>query len=300
MTFVQLIANGLITGLIYSIVALGFRLVYATTKVLHIAHGAVYLAAAYLFLAWNWALGGLNGELNATRIFAAGLLSIGTASLLGLLSEKLIYYPLYKRNAPNLVAFISSLGLYTVVVNALALCFGSEPKTAFMDIESTATFAGVIITRIQVIQFVLSSALVYLVIFLISSTLFGRNIRALSDNPILINVLGIDIKRLRVWAAIFGAILAAAGSLLRVFDVGFNLHIGLSVVLTAIVATIIGGDRSYAATVLAAASLGIIQNLVVWLLSSQWQDAAIFAVLVIFLLVNKEGLFFSKMRLEER
>lgn len=298
MIFVQLIVNGLVTGLIYAIVALGFRLVYATTKVLHIAHAAVYLAAAYLFLGWNLALGGLDDS--PINIFAAGLLSLASASLLGLLSEKLIYYPLYKRNAPHLVAFISSLGLYTAVVNTLALCFGSEPKTAFTGIEQTGTFAGVIITRIQVIQIVVSSLLVCLVIFLVNSTLFGRNIRALSDNPTLISVLGIDVKKFRLLAAMFGATLAAVGSLLRVFDVGFNLHIGLSVVLTAIVATIIGGERSYAATALAAASLGIIQNMIVWFLSSQWQDAAVFAVLVIFLLVNKEGLFSFQIRVEER
>lgn len=293
----QILLNGLIAGLLYALIALGFSLIYNGTKVFHIAHGAIYTAAVYLFLAWTLVLG---SSLTGWSLSVALLLTSISVCLLALLFEISVYRPLSVRRAPPLVTFISSLGLYIIIVNLIALFFGNETKILNPNIEPTITLGDAIVTRMQLIQLIVSSLIILLVFFLLKQTALGRNIRALSDNPILVSVLGINIKRIRFLVLMLGSLLAASASLLKAFDVGVDPHVGLSAVLTAAVAVIIGGANSHFGAVLGALLLGMTQNLVVWFLSAQWQDAMTFVVFILVLLARQDGLLATKLRLEER
>lgn len=297
---IQVIINGLVTGLLYSLIALGFSLIYSGTRAFHIAHGAVYTAGPYFLLAWTGAtavaLGGL-GVFSFAVVVALSLLSI---SLLAISFELLVYKPLFKRNAPPLVSFISSLGLYIVIVNLIALIFGNETKILNPQVEPSIEIVGAIVTRIQIIQFAVSASLVLVTLFILTKTSLGRNIRALSNNPTLLSVLGINIEKIRILVFVIGSLLAASSSLLRAFDVGVDPHVGLSAVLTAAVAVIIAGIGSHVGTIIAALLIGIIQNIVVWYTSAQWQDAVTFIILVVILLIRRQGLFSVKLRLEEQ
>ena len=90
MVLLQLLANGIVTGCIYALVALGFGLIYNTTKIFHIAHGIVYTAAAYLFYTFVKELG-----LDFVWSFS---LALAFATLLGVSIEVFIYYPFYQKN----------------------------------------------------------------------------------------------------------------------------------------------------------------------------------------------------------
>jgi len=113
-------------------------------------------------------------------------------------------------------------------------------------------------------------------------------------------VLGIDSKKIRLSIFLIGSLLAALSSLLKAFEVGIDPRSGFEVVLIATVAMIIGGISSYSGAVWSAVFLGLAQNFTVWLLSSQWQYAATFVVLVFVLVFRREGIFTTQLRLEER
>jgi len=297
---IQVIINGLVTGLLFSLVALGFSLIYSGTRVFHIAHGAIYTAAPYLLIALTPVTSVVFGRLGALSSVAAIILSLISICLLVISFELFVYKPLFQRNAPPLVSFISSLGLYIVVVNLIALLFGNETKILNPQIEPSIEIAGAIVTRIQIIQFAVSVFLILITLFVLRSSSLGRNIRALSDNPTLLGVLGTNIKSVRLIVFAIGSLLAASSSLLRAFDVGVDPHVGLSAVLTAAVAVIIAGIGSHIGAIVGALLIGMTQNVVVWFTSAQWQDAVTFVILIIILLVRREGLFATQLRLEER
>ena len=122
MLLLQLLANGLVNGCIYALLATSYALIYNTTRTFHIAHGVVYTAGAYCgyvcLIRLQWPLLG------------AIALTVLLTGALGALSEIAVYAPLVRRNASLLVALLSSLGLYVALVNVIALIFGADTKLA--------------------------------------------------------------------------------------------------------------------------------------------------------------------------
>jgi branched-chain amino acid transport system permease protein len=295
----QVVLNGIIAGCLYAVVALGFSLIYSSTRIFHIAHGAIYTAAVYLFLAVMGISTILSGDSAIIEFIIALTLTIVFICLLASLFEIIIYRPLLRKKAQPLVSLISSLGIYIIGVNIIALIFGNETKILSTSIEPSITFAGLLVTRIQIIQIIVSVLLIASVFLVLHKTSLGRHIRALSDNSVLLNVLGVNINKIRLIVFILGSILAASASLLKAFDVGVDPHVGLTIVLTSAVAVIVGGIGSHYGAVFAAIMIGIVQNLVVWYTSAQWQDAVTYVILAIVLLVRRKGLVEVKLRLEE-
>jgi len=293
---VQILVNGLVIGLLYALVALGFSLVYSGTRIFNLAHGAIYTSAAYIFLVATRVGSNPSGPL---AVIAPILITFLSLCILAAAVEFCVYRPLYRKKAPPLIAFISSIGLYIVAVNLLAWIFGNETRILRSGIESPILLGPVVITKIQIIQLLISTLLLSATFLILKKTSLGRSIRALSDNPTLIGILGINPLRLRLAIFLLASVLAAAASLLRAVEVGIDPNAGFQVVLIASVAMIIGGVGSFSGTVWSALFLGVIQNIFVWFLSAQWQYAASFFVLVLILLVRREGVFAARMRLEE-
>jgi branched-chain amino acid transport system permease protein len=295
----QVLFNGLVAGSLYALVALGFSLIYSATRIFHIAHGAIYTAAAYSFLLWVTLFSSWSDTSGWGSFVAALTLTLAVVCLFAILCELIIYRPLYRRAAPPLVSFISSLGLYIVAVNLIALAFGSEKRVLNPNVEPGADFGPIVINRMQAVQLAVSALVMLAAFLLLKRTTLGRNIRALSDNAMLLGVLGVNPKRVRTAVFILGSVLAALAALLRGFDVGMNPYGGLIAVLTATVAIIIGGIGSNLGAICGAMFIGLTQNFVVWFISSEWKDAATFVVLIAVLLYRREGVFARQARLEE-
>lgn len=287
----QLLANGLVAGCVYALVALGFGIIYNTTQIFHFAHGVVYTVAAYLLytslvlLHWPTVLGFIFA-----LIFAA---------LLGIVMERYIYYPLYKKEAPLLIAMISSLGIYIFLVNLIAMLFGNETKVLRPGIEKTYQLGFVILTRIQIWE-LLAFLIVFPLFYLfMTKTKLGKTIRALSNNPNLVTVIGVDIRKVRLFVFGIGSALAAIGASLVALDVGIDPNIGLTAILISAVAVIIGGVGIFEAAALGGLLLGLVQNLVIWKISARWIEVLTFVILIIFLLTRPQGILGKRRRLEE-
>ena len=118
----QFIINGLITGILYSLLAIGFALVYNTTKIFHIAAAGLYVFAAYMF--WFFSV---QADL---PIIVASIVAIVLSMLLSLLAEIIVYRPLHKKNASLNVAMIASIGIMIAIINTIAMLFGNETKVS--------------------------------------------------------------------------------------------------------------------------------------------------------------------------
>jgi len=271
---------------------MGFSLIYTTSGVFHIAHGAVYTAAAYAIYCFFVIL-----EFPLAPAIVLALLS---TSLLGALTEIAIYRPLHKREASSAVLMISSLGAYIVIVNLLSIQFGNETKILRSGIENTISFGYFILTRVQIAQMVVAIFVVALYWLFLRKTSMGRICRSLADDSILASVLGVEVERTRLFVFTLGSFLAAIGAVLVALDVGFDPRVGFPAVLVAAVACIVGGLHRFMAAALGGILIGVIQTLVVWQISAKWESAVTFVLLLGFLLLRPQGLMGIRKRVEEK
>lgn len=285
----QFIINGLITGVLYSLCAIGFALVYNTTRIFHIAAAALYVIAAYaLYYAYNAMALGLP-----LAIFFA----IIVTATFSIATEWAVYRPLYKKKSSLNVVMISSIGLMTVLVNLVAMLFGNETKVIDNSIQSTYIWGEIIITTPQMIQLLTGSAAIIGFMLLLRFSKLGLQMRALSCNDTLFRTMGYSVKNVRLKVfALSGAFLALASSL-TVYDIGLDPHMGMNVLINAMVAMIIGGIGRLNACAVGGLFLGFIQAIAVWGGNSSWQNAITFGFLIMFLLFRPQGFFGYKRRL---
>lgn len=286
--FLQFIINGFITGILYSLCAIGFALVYNTTRIFHIAAAALYVIAAYsLYYACNV----MNMQLPLAVFFA-----VAVTALFSLGSEWIVYRPLYKKKSSLNVVMISSIGLMTILVNAVAMFFGNETKVIDNSIQRTYNWGDVIITTPQMIQLLVGSVAIIGFMFLLKFSKLGLQTRALSCNDTLFRTMGYSIKNTRLKVFALSGVFLALASSLTVYDIGLDPHMGMSVMINAMVAMIIGGVGRLNACVLGGLTLGILQSLVVFHFDSNWQNAITFLVLILFLFLRPQGFIGYKKR----
>jgi len=287
----QILANGLCSAGMIFLVAFGFGLIYSANGILHIAHGAVFAFGAYIAYSAS-SLAGLPLGLSA-------LLAILGAGLLGTLIEILIYRPLLKRKASNNVVLISSLGTYIVIVNLLALTFGSDTKILLPGVEKTIKLGPIILTYFQTAQLI-TAGLVFLGLReILNRTRFGRTGRAIADNATLASVIGIDVPRTRLWVSFAGSAFAGLAAFLTAFATGAGPTMGFPVVLAAAVACIVGGLGRFLAPALGALVIGLLEGLTVWFIGAKWSSAATFLLLILFMLFRPTGILGVRRRLSE-
>ncbi len=283
----QFLINGLITGILYSLLAIGFALVYNTTRIFHIAAAALFVVAAYAF--WFFAVTlGIN-------VIVSALLATTLTMGMSLLTEISVYRPLKKKKASNNVAMIASIGMITVLINLIAMFFGNETKVIDNSIQPTFTLGSIIITTPQLYQLTIGS------VILIAFVIFIRNrngviLQALSEDDVLFETLGYSQKKTRTVVFLISGIFIAAASCLTVYDVGMNPNMGMNILINAMVAMIIGGSGRFNACILGGLLLGMLQSLVVYQFASNWQNAITFIVLLLFLFLRPQGLAGYKQR----
>lgn len=284
----QFIINGLITGILYSLLAIGFALVYNTTRIFHIAAAGIYVFAAYLF--WFFV------EEVGLPIFPASLVAIFFTMILSLLSELLVYRPLKNKNASLNVAMIASIGAMTIIVNTIAMCFGNETKIIENAVLKSLTFGDIIITAPQKYQALIGIGVLIIFLVILQRTNWGLRLRALSADETLFETLGYDTKVTRMMVFIASGAFIAIASCLTVYDVGLDPNMGMSILLNAIVAMIIGGVGKFSACILGGLTLGVLQSLTVYQFASNWQNAVTFLVLLILLFLRPQGIAGYKQR----
>ena len=286
---IQILLNGLVNGLNVGVIATAFSLVYFPTRVFHIALGGIYVLAPYL--AWVALQGGLSWTLGVAVALAAG-------ASVSVLCEVVNHWPLERKQASANAHLISSLGLFILFVQFVALIWGNQTKVLRSGIDPTFSVAGVIVTRSQAVSLV-TSVLVLVVFFIwIRFTNLGLRFRGLADNATEMALRGHNVRWLRIMAFGISGMFGATAGLVVAFDIGFDPHTGLHAILLAVVATIIGGRQSLFGPAIAGATLGVVRAMVVWELSARWQEPVTFLILVVFLLFRPRGLFQPKTRLE--
>lgn len=281
---------GLIKGFIYALLAVGFCLVYKTTRIFHIAYGFIYTSTAYLFLF----------SINKLKFGAVSSIFIALflTCTIGWLIEKGVYFPLRIKKASSGIYLISSIGVYVIGINTIALLFGNETKILNPGIEKTFSVHNTIFTQTQILQIIVAFSILLSFFLFLNKLRLGKQITALSNNPELFKVFGWSEKLVRSCVFILSSLFAGIASLLVAYDIGMDPYVGMNALLIGAVAMIIGGVKNIGGAALAGISLGIIQNLVIWQTSARWEQAVTFCILILYLLIFRKKIL-GKMRLEE-
>lgn len=283
MLFLQLFISGLQTGAIYALTAAGFALIFGATRVFHVAHGATFALAGYAFLACN----------DAGLPWPVGVLaSLVVAVAFGLAMDAFVYRPIQRHEGSFFTVFVAAFGMSIVVQSIIEITFGR----GFVTVSSPLTMArevtpGIYLADIFWVAAGVAIALFVLVTLFLERTRAGIGLRALSENPELLRAYGLSSRRLSAMAFGLGSALAVPGAILTTMTSGLQPAISHQVMLISLAAAVVGGIGSLRGAALAGLLLGVVENLVIGVLDTQWSAAAGFVVLFAFILFKPSGLF---------
>lgn len=284
----QFVINGLITGLLYSLLAIGFSLVYNTTKIFHLAAAGLYVVAAYVFYS--------AVSLFHFPLFAGAVIAVAATMGVSLLVDVLVYRPLSKRQSSVNVSLILAVGVLTILVNLVVLVYGNAPKVVENSLKSTHSFRHLILSQPQVWQAVIGLISMAAFVVFIHYTSWGKRFRALSDDEVLYTTLGYNVNTTRTIIFLLSGAFVAISSCLNVYEVGMDPNMGMNILINAMAAMIIGGIGRFEACILGGLTLGLVQSLVLICLPSSWQAGVTFLILMLFLFFRPQGIAGYKQR----
>jgi len=288
MLFWQLLLQGLAAGAGYALIAVGFALIYSTTRTFHFAHGVTYALAAYGYYA---ALEWLHWHPAAAIVLAACI-----AVAFGVGVDALVYQPMRRTAASFLTLFAASFGVLVVVVNCLVLAFGNSFYSLSGKLSQGLEYGPFVVSLANLLEIGLAAVLVPLVLALMHRTRLGTFFRAMADNNELVEVFGFTGRRYVRLAFAIGSLCVVPAAVLAPYIGGIQPGTATVVTLIAIAATIIGGIDSIAGAALGGLLLGVAENVGIWKLSSAWKPAISFGILLLFLIVRPRGILGARGR----
>jgi neutral amino acid transport system permease protein len=287
--FWQLLANGLVTGSVIAIAAVGVSLVYGILRLVNFAYGD-YMAFGAL------AAYELNGPLGL-GIVVSVLLAMVVTAVLSVVLDAVLWRPLRARRAGFMSLFLASIGLALVLRQVLLLVYGPQPHEYKVDPYKVYVIGSVRLSEAQFITIVVAAvAIVGIGVFLSRSTV-GRTMRALADDRALAGIAGINVGRVIAYTWILAGLLAGlAGVLAGLVQTSFNPNFGFQLLLPVFAAVVLGGVGSAYGALAGGLALGLAMELSTWPsllggVNPVYKPVVAFAVLIGALMLRPQGLF---------
>jgi branched-chain amino acid transport system permease protein len=285
----QVVITGFVVGAAYGLVATSFALICHAVRFFHLAHAATYTVAAYLTLY-------LLITLSLPALLAIPLAIVGTG-LLGYLMYVVVYLPLQNRSSSPAILLLSSLGILTVLQGIISLNFGDAIQSIRISgAQLGFNLAGARVTSIQVLTGIVSVALSWALWMWLRYSRVGLVLRALANDEELSRVFGVQRVRMSQLALVLGSALAGVAAILNAYDTDLTPMMGFRVVLVGIVAAIVGGIGSIPGAYAGGLLIGLVQQFAAWTLPGQWQEAVVFIILILMLVVRPQGLLNRPLR----
>lgn len=278
--FLQVVSNGLITGGVYALAALGFALVFGALRVVNLAHGATCVLGGYVGYFTTVMMGGTS--------WASLVITLVMGGLFGAILERLAFRPF--RDVRSLQPMVSSLACAMIVENLLAVAFGHDAKNIQASKTMRLNFFGATITAVQLYILIVCVVLVTLLYLFLHRTALGRQIIAASDDADASASWGIDVDRIKLVTCVIGSMLAAGAGYLIASDLGIDPYMGTELVFAAFTASLLFGIGSLPGAVAGGFFLGLLQHLVAAFISTRYRSAYTFVVLIILLAWRPRGL----------
>jgi len=287
----QFIINGLITGVLYSLMAIGFSLVYNTTKVFHIAAAGIWGFATYMYYLFSVKIG--------LPVFAAIGIAIVISMGLSLIIELVVYRPFYKKKASTGVMMIASIGVMTVIDSLTMIVFESHDLTP-THVDGLGNYWRLLdLSAEQCWQLAIGLPALVIVLVFLKRTGWGSQFRAISADEHLYASLGYNIFHVRTLAFVLSGCFIALSSCLYICGSQSvrSYTESLNFFVLALAAMVIGGTHRFGGCLIGGMVVGLAQEISkgVWS-DANWLDLVIFGLTIIILLFKTEGILGHKQR----
>ena len=288
MDFIEQIINGLSTGSMYALVAVGYTMVYGIAKMINFAHGEIIMVGAYITYACMSVFG--------LPMILAVILSIIGCALLGIVTERVAYRPL--RGSGSLAVLITAIGVSYLLQNLFLIIFVSASLTFPKIIQSGTIHLGAIsMSYVTIATLVITAISTALLLFFINKTKLGKAMRAVSEDEKAAQLMGINVDTtIALTFAIGSALVAIAGVIYGTKFSLINPYIGAMLGIKAFIAAVLGGIGSIQGAMIGGLIIGIAESFTITYISSAFSDAVVFGILIFILLIKPAGLFGSNVR----
>lgn len=297
MQFIQQLINGVTIGSFYALVALGYTMVYGVLKMINFAHGDLFMWGAYLGLTGLTLLVGWAAQTSAWLIAPVLVAVILFIALAGVLVERVAYRPL--RSAGRLAPIISALGVAFILESVARNLYGASWKTyptGIVPAGGLELLEGVRVSYMQMAVLGLSFALMGGLYLFVQRTRTGTAMRAVSLDPGVSQLMGIDVNRIIATVFVIGPGLGGiAGLIVALYYGSFDFTLGWTFGLKAFIAAILGGIGNIPGAMLGGMLLGVTETLASGYISPQWKDVIAYAILILILIFRPTGLLGERM-----
>jgi branched-chain amino acid transport system permease protein len=276
----QAVVNGLLSGALIAVPAIGFTTIFAVLRFADFAVAAYATIGAFAGWWVNVRLGG--------GVLAVLPAAFVVAGLVGVAAEWVALRPL--RAAGALTLAIGSIALNLVLENAVRFVFGGDLRGYDLPLEQDWTAGGIRVGPQQVQNLLLAAGVLLLMFGFLRFSRFGRAMRAVADNADLARLKGIDPGRIAAWAVLLGAGLSGVGGVLLGFDTSIDPLTGYRVLLSVFAAAVLGGLGSLPGAVVGALVLGVAEELALLAAPATYRGAVGFVAILLMLSFRPRGL----------
>ena len=280
--FLQQLANGLILGSVYALLALGYTMVYGIIKLINFAHGDIYMIGAFM---GYYLINTLH-----LNFFVALILSMVGTAILGVVIEFLAYRPL--RNSTRISALITAIGVSFLLEYGMVFFVGANTRSFPQVIKTVRyTLGPISISNIQLMILGISILLMVGLQFIVQKTKMGKAMRAVSVDSDAAQLMGINVNRTISFTFALGSALAgAAGVLIALYYNSLEPLMGMTPGIKSFVAAVLGGIGIIPGAALGGFVIGLLETFATAVELSDFRDAIVYAILIIILLVRPAGI----------
>jgi branched-chain amino acid transport system permease protein len=293
----QFIALGIFTGLIYSLVALGYTLVYGVLRLINFAHSEVLMSGGftgYYFLHYTMRSLTVSTPVRALILVGAILASGLVGAIIAIGIERFAYRPLRRRNAPKLTYLISAIGASYFLLNLAGKEFGRNPSATAQPITTNFNWkiGNANITAFDLVLLVVTLVLFLLVDTLVNRTKIGRSIRAVAQDAETASLMGVNVNSTIASTFAIGGFMGGVAGLFIAMSTTVDYNMGFTPALLAFTAAVLGGIGNIRGAMVGGVVLGLFMYVPIYWIQQPFYEPVIgFAILVLVLLIRPTGLF---------
>ncbi len=285
---IEVLVGGLLAGVMYSLVAIGFVLIYKTSGVLNFAQGAMVLFAALTFVSLLE---------RGVPFWLSLIITLAVMVILGIAVERVVLRPLV--NQPPITLFMATLGLSYIIEGAAQLLWGTQVHGLELGIDDTPfEVAGVLISKFDLVAAAIAAGMVILLTFFFRYTRIGLAFRAVADDQFA--ALAVGLRLPQIWAAVW----TAAGMVALVAGLMWGARLGVQfslslIVLKALPVLVLGGFDSILGAIVGGLLIGASEKLAEVYIGPIFGGGIegwfAYVVALVFLLIRPAGLFGQKL-----
>jgi len=279
--FFQHLANGLLISGIYSLVAVGFTLIFGVLEVINFAHGEFYMLGAFIVFFFA-------GQIGLSYYWSIPL-SILVSLIVGILAERTSIRPLLEKSFESMV--ICTFAVSMILMNGALLTWGAEPRIIQSPLSASVSFFEIAFTYQRLLVLIMAIAISLALHFFLQRTKTGKAIRATAQNKEACLAVGIDIARIsRLTFSLGIGLCGLAGALVApVYSVFPTM--GQTAMFKVFAIVILGGLGNMKGALLASLILGLGESLIAGYVSATLKDGLAFLIMLSILLLRPAGLF---------